>query len=271
MGPARQDARGAWSTIVGQDSVTGSSAFYLQYGGGGRWAFSYDGEPRAEYVVQPVLGDWYHVVGVRDAADQKLRLYVNGDLVGQSDVCGGTTPSGPLTIGRGQWSGNPVDYWAGTIDDVRVFDRALSDAEVAQVYAGDDGEEPALDVTVTAETRCLAGKAYVAVRATNGEDVPVDVTLATPFGTRAVTAVAPGRTRTSRSRCAPRPPRRARRPSPPRRRSTASRSARRSSRRTPRPPAADGRSAPPRGTDPGVVLARHGRGRPSPYVSSYPS
>nr|WP_241770144.1 hypothetical protein [Cellulosimicrobium sp. MM] len=47
---------GAWSTIVGQDSVTGSSAFYLQYGGGGRWAFSYDGEPRAEYVVQPRAG-----------------------------------------------------------------------------------------------------------------------------------------------------------------------------------------------------------------------
>ncbi len=183
---------GAWSTIVGQDSSLGSSAFYLQYGGGGRWAFSYEGEPRAEYVVQPVLGDWYHVVGVRDAADQKLKLYVNGELVGQSDVCGGTTPSGPLTIGRGQWSGNPVDYWPGTIDDVRVFDRALSDAEVAQVYAGDDGEEPTLDVTVTADSRCLAGKVYVAVRATNGEDVPVDVTLATPFGTKAFAAVAPG-------------------------------------------------------------------------------
>jgi hypothetical protein len=181
-----------WSTIVGQDSTVGASAFYLQYGGGGRWAFSYEGEPRAEYVVEPVIGDWYHVVGVRDAADQKLKLYVNGELVGQSDVCGGTTPSGPLTIGRGQWSGNPVDYWPGTIDDVRVFDRALSDAEVAQVYAGDDGEEPELDVTVTAQTRCLAGKAYVAVRATNGEDVPVDVTLDTPFGTKAFSAVAPG-------------------------------------------------------------------------------
>jgi len=45
---------------------------------------------------------------------------------------------------------------------------------------------------VTAEPRCLAGKAYVAVRATNGEDVPLDVTLATPFGTKAFAAVAPG-------------------------------------------------------------------------------
>src|SRR5690606_23446111 len=182
---------GNWSTIVGQDSVMGGSAFYLQYGGGGRWAFSYLDEPRAEYVVEPVLGEWYHVVGVRDAADQKLKLYVNGELVGQTDVCGGTTPSGPLTIGRAQWGGHPTDYWPGTIDDVRVFARALSDAEVAQVYEGDDGEEPALDVTVTADTRCLAGKAYVAVRATNGEDVPVDVTLATPFGTKEVAGVAP--------------------------------------------------------------------------------
>lgn len=47
-------------------------------------------------------------------------------------------------------------------------------------------------VEVTAQSRCLAGKAYVAVRATNGEDVPVDVTLTTPFGSREVEDVAPG-------------------------------------------------------------------------------
>jgi hypothetical protein len=184
---------GNWATIVGQDSVTGSSAFYLQYGGGGRFAFSYDGEPRAEYVVEPVLGEWYHVVGVRDAAAQTLTLFVNGEQVGQSDVCGGVSPSGPLTIGRGQWGGNPTDYWPGTIDDVRVFDRALSAEEVAAVHAGDDGEEPELDVTVTAQARCLAGRAYVAVRATNESDVPVDVTLETPFGTRTVADVQPGK------------------------------------------------------------------------------
>jgi len=48
-------------------------------------------------------------------------------------------------------------------------------------------------VGVTAEGRCFAGRAGVAVRATNGEDVPVDVTIATPFGTRDVAAVSPGK------------------------------------------------------------------------------
>ncbi|WP_265521594.1 purple acid phosphatase family protein [Oerskovia flava] len=48
-------------------------------------------------------------------------------------------------------------------------------------------------VDVSATGRCVAGTAYVAVRATNGEDVPLDVTLATPFGTREISALAPGK------------------------------------------------------------------------------
>nr|WP_051876354.1 hypothetical protein [Cellulosimicrobium sp. MM] len=55
----------------------------------------------------------------------------------------------------------------------------------------EDEAGPALAVETS--TRCLAGTAYVAVRATNTGDVPADVTLATPFGTRSVAAVAPGK------------------------------------------------------------------------------
>jgi len=53
--------------------------------------------------------------------------------------------------------------------------------------------DDALVVTTTARAQCLAGTAYVAVRATNDDTVPVDVTLETPFGTRTVTGVEPGR------------------------------------------------------------------------------
>ncbi|KON73558.1 hypothetical protein M768_11490 [Cellulosimicrobium cellulans F16] len=52
------------------------------------------------------------------------------------------------------------------------------------------GAGPALDVT--AQARCLAGKAYVAVRATSTADAPVDVELVTPYGARVVADVAPG-------------------------------------------------------------------------------
>lgn len=53
--------------------------------------------------------------------------------------------------------------------------------------AGDD-----LALSTVAQARCLGGKVHLAVRATNDDDVPVDVTLTTPYGTRTVTGVEPG-------------------------------------------------------------------------------
>ncbi|MFD2796076.1 discoidin domain-containing protein [Promicromonospora vindobonensis] len=47
-------------------------------------------------------------------------------------------------------------------------------------------------VTATAEPRCLAGRVTLAVRAVNDEDGPLDVTLATAFGTKEVSGVQPG-------------------------------------------------------------------------------
>lgn len=59
------------------------------------------------------------------------------------------------------------------------------------VLVGEQVEHP-LDITTEVQVRCMAGKAYVAVRATNAGDVPVDITLASPFGTKAFSAVQPG-------------------------------------------------------------------------------
>ncbi|MBN0041906.1 discoidin domain-containing protein [Cellulosimicrobium cellulans] len=58
-----------------------------------------------------------------------------------------------------------------------------------EVYGTPVGQ---LDLDVEVQARCLAGQAYLAVRAANGEDSPVDVTLTTPYGTREFTDVAPG-------------------------------------------------------------------------------
>jgi arabinoxylan arabinofuranohydrolase len=49
-----------------------------------------------------------------------------------------------------------------------------------------------LPVTVSAQARCVGGKAYVAVQARNDHDAPVDVVLESAYGQRSVSAVAPG-------------------------------------------------------------------------------
>jgi len=126
---------GGWTTVVSQDGKTGASPFFLQYGQG-QFAFSFPDGPRASLAMTPEVGRWYHLAGVRDAAGQTLKLYLDGRQVASVGVCGGNESTGSLAIGRGQWDGRAVDFWPGAVDQVQVFDRALTDAEVATLAAG---------------------------------------------------------------------------------------------------------------------------------------
>jgi hypothetical protein len=75
---------------------------------------------------------WYHVTGVYDAAAGKLDLYVNGYL--DNGALMGAVPasqrvaSAGTAIGKRSVGGN---YFGGLIDEVRMYSRALSAAEVS--------------------------------------------------------------------------------------------------------------------------------------------
>jgi hypothetical protein len=69
---------------------------------------------------------WQHVVLVREGA--KLRVYLNGalEIEGEAAAC---NIAQCFFAGRSDNDSN----WEGRIDEVAVFDRALSDAEVAKL------------------------------------------------------------------------------------------------------------------------------------------
>jgi len=58
---------------------------------------------------------------------------------------------------------------------------------------GDPPETPAWDVTVQARTQCTGSNVHVLVNARNDDDVPLTIELVTPYGSRTVTGVAPGK------------------------------------------------------------------------------
>jgi hypothetical protein len=86
-----------------------------------------DGNERSVQGPTPVPADgWTHLTAMYDGA--RIRLYVNGVLVRTGSRVGNiTATTGPLSIGGNQAFGQ---YFAGLIDDLRIYDRALTDAEV---------------------------------------------------------------------------------------------------------------------------------------------
>ncbi|PJI94957.1 LamG-like jellyroll fold domain-containing protein [Luteimicrobium subarcticum] len=132
----------AYATAVAADSVqaSGSSPFFLQYSGSNNaqqgFAFSFPNGPRAiASDVKVQTGQWYHLVGVRDADAGTVAVYVNGTLASTQKTTETHATSGTISIGRGQWQGADVDFLQGAVDDVHVFDRALSAQDVAKLAA----------------------------------------------------------------------------------------------------------------------------------------
>lgn len=109
-----------------------------------------------------------------------------------------TSPDGETwttvhTVTDGDGGFDELDV-SGTAQHVRLYltERATQwgfSLYELEVFGTPSGQ---LDLDVEVQARCLAGQAYLAVRATNGEDSPVDVTVATPYGTREFADVAPG-------------------------------------------------------------------------------
>ena len=74
---------------------------------------------------------WAHVVLVRDLTNMRLKWYKNGILTNETTASysSATASTLPVEIGRG-YAGN----YAGLIDDIRVYNRALSDREIAILF-----------------------------------------------------------------------------------------------------------------------------------------
>jgi hypothetical protein len=82
-------------------------------------------------------GNWYHVTGVYNATAQTVTLYVNG--VDKGGTVSGTIPSligddaDRFHIGAKDSSTAATDFFDGQIDDVRVYNYALTGEQVKQV------------------------------------------------------------------------------------------------------------------------------------------
>jgi hypothetical protein len=83
--------------------------------------------PKFEY------GRWYHYAAVFDDEADELRLFVNGEQVGETPFAGAIRTGYPINL-IGNWRARGERSWYGLIDDFLLFNQALSAADIRTLY-----------------------------------------------------------------------------------------------------------------------------------------
>jgi len=104
-------------------------------GDGGSWITT-----SADVTYPYVVGNWYHIA--ETVTTTNYVIYVNGSAIGSGSFFMDTPvlydPNHQMTIGYN--NRYDVDYMNGPIDDVRIYNRALSANEIQGIYlAGTNG------------------------------------------------------------------------------------------------------------------------------------
>jgi parallel beta-helix repeat protein len=107
-------------------------------GSGPKFGFSIEKSMSGEVVIYTGLassGEWHHVTAVYDNTDMKI--YLDGELKNTDTFdlnTGSTAPDKAFTIGARSVDSLIDTYFDGAIDDVRVYERALSTVEIEELY-----------------------------------------------------------------------------------------------------------------------------------------
>jgi concanavalin A-like lectin/glucanase superfamily protein len=137
-------AAGAWFP-----TTPPNVGYTLSGGAGGVISFGAAVGGRLREVVATAAvptGSWHHVAGTFNGTE--LAIYIDGKPAGSAAVSGSLSPSTGTNLMVGADPINPVSKFTGAVDEVRVYSRALSAAEIAAACAAGDaaygGDDPAL-------------------------------------------------------------------------------------------------------------------------------
>ena len=103
----------------------------------------------AEYVWSPTLGQFYHLVSTYDGSHMKL--YRGGsEIVSRRQTGSISTSNNPVVVGYRR--GNTDLYFSGIIDEIRIYNRALTADEIKSHY---EGKQTALSLTKSASPHSI--------------------------------------------------------------------------------------------------------------------
>ncbi len=161
-----------WHLGVGGDQYNNSGNFSFDGCTAIPTAFTTGGKKMG---TTDVVGKWNHITTSFDGT--VLKVYVNGKLEKISTTLPNSSPissyNTDVFIGKhGSLSRQSVDYTPGVIDDLRLYNRALTEAEIKQLYTGASTE-----IVATPPASICAGSTFnVTIRVNKQDKQPIDGT-----------------------------------------------------------------------------------------------
>ena len=132
--------------------------YWLGNIGGATLSFVVDSTVAVSTPLTDIQGPgWHHVVGVADAANNLLRIYVDGTQR-NAVAYGGTTQTGSSALHFADNPGSAFQYWVGGIDEGRVAFGARSAGWIDTEYRNQSS--PGTFVAVSPEVQCPCTTAY---------------------------------------------------------------------------------------------------------------
>tara|TARA_R110002020_G_scaffold326442_1_gene542102 strand:+ start:376 stop:1161 length:786 start_codon:yes stop_codon:yes gene_type:complete len=120
---------------LGMESLISSTdkiILYLWYTNVVYFGVRNGGSPSAASQAFTADGNWHHICGTYDGSTGTIKLYIDGSLVSTQTGAPSTTSdlSGNFVVGKSGGS----DYNEGLIDEVAIFNSALSASDVTAIY-----------------------------------------------------------------------------------------------------------------------------------------
>jgi len=114
---------------IGERVNPSSSKLFFFYGDDDSWE---------EYTSNTILGDgnWYHVAVTYISSNNAVQLYLNGVAEGGKTLgdLGNQREDSDSGLSIGESYANPGRRFKGIIDEVKIWNRALSAEEISQIY-----------------------------------------------------------------------------------------------------------------------------------------
>lgn len=124
------------AVIVGKSTPTVAEPFYiytLQRSGTSIKLVLSIGGVRIEKLEGVVsIGTWYYIVGVYNGS--YMNIYINGVQNGTAQAQTGSINTNSINVNIGRFLADNSDYFSGSIGEVRIYNRALSQAEITSLF-----------------------------------------------------------------------------------------------------------------------------------------